>query len=496
MTGATDNRHLQKSRGGGAIAAFPRAALLAALLALSLSIPARAANIEERLDRIINSPCLKRGRVCMVVRSLKTGKNLYEKNPDILMTPASNMKIITAAVALKTLKPWYKFDTIFSYTGTRKGETIEGDLVVSGHGDPHLVSEDLWQIANEVRKRGITRITGSIILDDGYFDGELFPAGWRLSSIRRAFEAPLSALALNFNTATVMIYPDPSGAKPIVVVDPATPYFKVVNRMTYGNGGRKFVAMRMKPRPGGGETMEVLGRIRPGGGELVYYRAVADPVRYFGDTFKSLLTGMGVAVDGGILNAPPSRPTTKLFIHSSRPLLNQVMDMNKYSNNFMAEQILKTVGAEKVSIPGTVAKGLAVSTSVMAEWGITQDRYHFSDGSGLSKDNKISCSALTDVLDHLYHEFDAGPEFISSLAVMGKDGSVRQRDLGTADAVKVKTGTLDAVSAISGYYPLKNGDVLGFSVIFNDLACYNGMAHEIQNHLLMELSSVNGNAAE
>ena len=367
---------------------------------------------------------------------------------------------------------------------------------MTGHGDPHLVSEDLWQIANEVRKRGITHITGSIILDDGYFDGELFPAGWRLSSIRRAFEAPLSALALNFNTATVMIYPDPSGAKPIVVVDPATPYFKVVNRMTYGNGGRKFVAIRMKPRPGGGETMEVLGRIRPGVGELVYYRAVADPLRYFGDTFKGLLAGMGVTVDGGILNMPPSRSTTKFFIHSSRPLLNQVMDMNKYSNNFMAEQILKTVGAEKVSIPGTINKGLAVSTSVMTEWGITPDRYHFSDGSGLSKDNKISCSALTDVLDHLYHEFDAGPEFISSLAVMGKDGSVRQRDIGTTDPVKVKTGTLDSVSAISGYYPLKNGDVLGFSVIFNDLACYNGMAHEIQNHLLMELSTVNGNGAE
>jgi D-alanyl-D-alanine carboxypeptidase/D-alanyl-D-alanine-endopeptidase (penicillin-binding protein 4) len=132
----------------------------------------------------------------------------------------------------------------------------------------------------------------------------------------------------------------------------------------------------------------------------------------------------------------------------------------------------------------------------MTEWGITQDRYHFADGSGLSKDNKISCSALTDVLDRLYHEFEAGPEFISSLAVMGKDGSVRQRDLGTTDSVKVKTGTLDAVSAISGYYPLKNGDVLGFSIFFNDLTCYNGMAHDIQNRLLMELSSLNGHTGE
>ena len=265
MTGEMDNKRMHSLR-GGALAAFSRAALLAALLALALPGAARAGGIEERLDRIMGNPCLKRGRVCMVVRSLKNHNTLYQKNPDLLMTPASNMKIITSAVALKTLKPWYKFDTIFSYTGARKGETIEGDLVVSGHGDPHLVSEDLWLIANEVRKRGITRITGSIILDDGYFDGELFPSGWRLSSVRRAFEAPLSALSLNFNTVTVMIYPDPSGTKPLVAVDPATPYFKLVNQMAYGSGGRKFVAIRMKPRPGGGETMEVLGRIRPLGG--------------------------------------------------------------------------------------------------------------------------------------------------------------------------------------------------------------------------------------
>lgn len=495
MTPITDTNHRRAPR-GPAIAPFSRVAVLLMLLALPFPAAAHAADFDTQLDRIISSPCLKRGRVCMVVRSLKTGKNIYEKNPDLLMTPASNMKIITAAAALKTLKPWYKFETAFSYTGTRKGETIEGDLVVSGHGDPHLVSEDLWQIANEVRKRGITRVTGSIILDDGYFDGELFPAGWRISSIRRAFEAPLSAVALNFNTVTVMIYPDPSGTKPLVVIDPATPYFKLVNRMTYGSGGRKFVAIRMKPRPGGGETMEVLGRIRPGSGELTYYRAVADPALYFGDTFKMLLAGMGVTVDGGILNASPSRPTTRLFVHSSRPLLNQVMDMNKFSNNFMAEQILKSVGAEKVSTPGTIGKGVAVAESMMTEWGITRDRFHFVDGSGLSKENKVSCSALTEVLGHLYNEFEAGPEFISSLAVMGKDGSVRQRDLGTTDLVKVKTGTLDSVSAISGYYPLKNGDVLGFSVIFNDLTCYNGMAHEIQNHLLMEFSSLNGHAGE
>lgn len=465
----------------------------AALAALLLSGSAFAEEFSARVDRIMNNPCLNRARVCVVARNLKTGKTVYEKNPDLLLTPASNMKIITSAAALTALSPWYKFDTIFSYTGERRGAELQGDLVVTGRGDPHLVSEELWIIANEVRDRGIARIKGDIVLDDGYFDGEPFPAGWRLSSIRRAFEAPLGALSLNFNTATVKIYADPeTDGRPRVALEPETPYFKVVNNLVTAARGRKFVAIRMKPRGDGGETMEVIGKVKPGVGELVYYRSVADPIRYFGETFRLMLKKTGVEVDGNIVHGAPSRATKKLFVHSSMPLLEQVADMNKYSNNFMAEQVLKTMGAEKVSTPGTEAKGISVMENVMESWGISPSRFHFVDGSGLGKENRLTCSVLTDVLGHLYTDWKAGPEFMSSLAVMGKDGSVRKRNIGNSDVVRVKTGTLDGTSALSGYFPLKGGEMLAFSIIFNDLSCHNSMAQHIQNRLLIEMESLNG----
>lgn len=465
--------------------------LTVALLALMFPPVADAADFAGRIDRIMNNPCLAKAQVCMTVRSMKTGQTLYEKNPDLPLSPASNVKIITAAAALSALKPWYRFDTVFSHTGERRGQEITGDLVVTGRGDPHLVIEDLWLIANEVRNRGITRITGNLILDDGYFDGEKFPSGWRLSPIRRAFEAPLGALSLNFNTATVMVYGEKdANGKPLVAVVPDSPYFKVVNNLTAVTRGRKFVAIRMKPRTGGGETMEIIGKVRDGA-DLVYYRSVADPVRYFGETFRHLLKNAGVEIQGDVVNATPSQSTKKLFVHTSKPLLELVMNMNKYSNNFMAEQLMKTLGAEKVSTPGTIAKGGEVLENLMESWGISRNRFHIVDGSGLSRDNRLSCSVLTDVLHNFHDEWNGGPELITSLAVMGKDGSVKKRNIGLPNEVRVKTGTLNSVSALSGYFPL-NGDVLAFSMIFNGLSCHGSMAHHIQDRLLMEFSSLNG----
>jgi D-alanyl-D-alanine carboxypeptidase/D-alanyl-D-alanine-endopeptidase (penicillin-binding protein 4) len=459
------------------------------VLAIALPFSAMADSFESKIDKILNNPCLKRGKICMVVKSMETGKVYYQRNPDEQMIPASNMKIITAAAALSKLKPWYKFSTIVSHTGEKRGDTITGDLVVSGRGDPHLVSEDMWMMANEIRKRGIKQIKGSLVMDDGFFDAEPFPAGWKLSSIHKSYEAPTGALSLNFNTVTVMVYPpDNSSSKPVVAIDPQTPYFTVVNHLSPTSGGRAFVAIRLKPRPGGGEILEVIGRVRPGKIERVYYRAVTSPVQYFGLTFLEMLQNAGVTVGGGITRGQAAQPLKRIFVHSSRPLLNQVVDMNKFSNNFMAEQLLKTLGAEEISSPGTVGKGISIVEELLRSWGFS-NRFHLSDGSGLSKSNRVTCSLLTDVLGRMFKEWDGGPEFISSLSVMGKDGSARKRDMGPSKPIRVKTGTLDGVSSLSGYYPLKNGEVLGFSIIFNYLPCGNGMEHHLQNRLVLELET-------
>jgi len=274
---------------------------ITAVIVLLIGVaPASGDELARRLERVLADPCTRTADHCMIVKSITSGKILYSKNADRLMVPASNMKIITSAAALGILKPSFTFKTYFRHSGARNGEIIDGDLVVEGRGNPHLVSEDLWLMVNELQKRGIRRITGDLVLDDSYFDDEMFPSSWKTSPTRRAFEAPMSALALNFNSVTVNIYPASSiNKKPLAAVDPQTPYITFVNKMRSTGKSRSRITIDLRPGKGGGETIVLGGVVKAGSKEKTYYRAVKDPVNYFGQTFIGFAKKAGIARCGG-----------------------------------------------------------------------------------------------------------------------------------------------------------------------------------------------------
>lgn len=452
--------------------------------------PASGGELTRRLDRVLSDPCTKTANQCLIVKSLGSGKLLYSKNADRLMIPASNMKIITSAAALGILKPSFTFKTYFRHSGKRKGEIIDGDLVVEGRGDPHLVSEDLWLMVNELQKRGIRRITGDLVLDDSYFDGETFPSSWKTSSTRRAFEAPMSALALNFNSVTINVYPaSTKNEKPLAAVDPQTPYITFVNNMRSSGKGRSRITIDLKPGKGGGETIVLGGVVRAGSKEKTYYRAVNDPINYFGRTLIGFAKKAGITIDGRVRRGSHDKSLKEIFHHTSRPLYQQLMDMNQYSNNFMAEQLVKTIAAETVGNPGSFEKGLLKVGEYLESLGLPADRFHLADGSGFSRDNRTSCSVIVGLLERLYTQWEGGPEFITSLARMGREGSVEERMVSSDKAIRVKTGTLKSVSALSGYYPLPSGDILAFAMIQNNLSCGNGDVLAVQDRVLREFDA-------
>ncbi|GMT41933.1 MAG: serine-type D-Ala-D-Ala carboxypeptidase [bacterium] len=464
--------------------------LLTAVLVLLFMVPSASTAMEPSsygIDRILEDPCLKKADYCVLAKSLD-GEILYAKNAGELMTPASNMKVITSAAALEILKPSFKFKTVFSYTGKRKGDVIEGDLVIAGHGNPHLVSEDMWVMANELRKSGIRRITGNMLLDDSYFDGQRYSRSWKLSNNRRAFEAPTGALSLNFNSVTINIYPSAKpGVKPGAALDPQSSYLELVNNLS-SSRRRSSIKIFFKPRGGGGETVTLAGNVMANSKNKTYYRSVSDPVLYFGLTFREFLGSAGINLDGKIVHVPngSAEIAKEIFIHSSWPLTDQVRYMNKFSSNFMAEQILKTIGAEAVSIPGSFEKGIKKIEEFLRSLGFRQDGFRIVDGSGLSAENRISCVSMVDLLDRFYKRWDSGPEFVSSLALMGMDGSVEDRLVNNGKTIRVKTGSLNFVSALSGYYPLASGGIAAFSIIMNNFSCSNGHVLAIQDRLINE----------
>ena len=462
--------------------------IIALLVAVS---PAAADELGNRLERLLANRCTQTADHCFIVKSIASGKFLYSRNADRMMIPASNMKIITSAAALGILKPSFTFETYFRHSGVRNAGTIDGDLVVEGRGNPHLVSEDLWLMVNELQKRGIRRITGDLVLDDSYFDGEMFPSTWKTSPTRRAFEAPTSALALNFNSVTINIYPaSTKNEKPRAAIDPQSDYITFINNMRSSGNGRSKITIDLKPRKTGGEIIVLGGVVRAGSKEKTYYRSVANPINYFGKTFIRLAKKAGITIDGEIRRGSHDKPLIEIFHHTSRPLYQQLMDMNQYSNNFMAEQLVKTIGAETAGNPGSLKKGLLKVREYLESLGLPPDKFKLADGSGLSRENRVSCSVVVSLLERLYTQWEGGPEFITSLARMGREGSVEERMVSSDKAIRVKTGTLKSVSALSGYYPLPSGDILAFSMIHNNLSCNNGDMWAVQDRVLMEFDSI------
>ncbi len=440
------------------------------------------------IDVILQNSCLEKGSAGIKVFSLTKGDFLYQRNSSKFFIPASNIKLLTSAVALKVLGGEYQFLTTVSTDGEIKKGVLHGNLYLKGYGDPRLVSEELWMIVKSIRNRGIKSINGDIIADDTFFDNKLTGAGVRNNAGAKPYNARVSALSLNFNTVTV--YVDPAkraGARPIVKVDPPTKYIKISNKAITAAKGKtnKIVAGRIKK--GGHDTVFINGSIRIPGYHV--YLNVSDPTLYTITVFKEFLEKEGIKIKGNISIAKQPEDVKELVIHKSRPLALIIQDMNKISNNFIAEQVLKTAGAERYGAPGTTVKGLDLISQFMETLGYLPSSYSIVDGSGLSKQNSLSPDQIINVLKNMYYDFSVRAEYVASLGIMGIDGSVKKRldDFPKRRYIRAKTGTLNGASSLSGYIGAEGGEELAFSILINSRKCKWGNDTKIQNSIVEKL---------
>ena len=460
------------------------------------------ASLKQGIDSIIQNRCLSDAKVGIKIVSLKTGETVYERNSDDLLIPASNMKLITSAAALSRLKPNYKFKTTVAHDGTIDGNILNGNLYIKGYGDPKLVTEELLLVVREIRNSGIDEITGDIVADDSFFDSERTGKGWKLDDDNsRAYNARIGALSLNFNTITVYVDSGESHReRPKVITNPPTRFVEVINNAVTNRRRTGTTITVDRVEDGGGDKIVVSGEITTGKKRMQYYRNISNPPLYTATVLKEFFEREGVAVKGDIRLGIQPEDVYEIIDHESVPISIIVRDLNKISNNFIAEQILKTMGAEIKGTPGTTEKGLLVVEEYLNEIGIQNGTYKIADGSGLSRFNLLTPSQIVKVLEAMYDDFRFQSEYISSLSVMGVDGSLKERMNGSEsqEMVRGKTGTLDGVSAISGYAaspPFKKGsggdlrgEIFAFSIIMNDFKCDVGKVWNIQNQIISVLT--------
>lgn len=451
---------------------------------------AGAAEIAARLDRLLKDPALVRAHVGLAVQVAETGEVLYEREAEKRFVPASNTKIVTAAVGLARLGPGFRWKTRLLAGGPIRGGTLAGDLWIVGSGDPQLTREEVRRWGALLAEAGIRRVTGDVIGDDRAFDPPQWSEGWMWDDLYGGWSAGVSGLQLSPNTVRGYVVPGPElGAPSTFGLRARGPALPIAPRVRTGAPGSE-VDLRFVPPPEGGDV-ELTGWVPLGGDTVSLFLATPHPTLYLLDYLRMALADSGIAVDGRFRRAAPEEtppaPTWTAELRSDS-LGAVIAELLKPSDNQMAESLLRTLGRE-VGDGGSAGAGLEVVEETLGEWGIEPGAVALTDGSGLSRYNQVTPNALNRLLRvmwrHPHHDV-----FAAAMPIAGVDGTLRQRLIGTAAVrnVQAKTGSLRSVRALSGYLTDGDGETIIFSLILNGYDSPGDVAVALEDLLVEQLS--------
>lgn len=491
----------------------PAAVLWLALLGLPLTAsvqtpPAGAsalaggAPLTAEIDAILSDPTLARALVAMRVERLRDGRLLYARNPDALVMPGSNMKIVTLAVAADILGLDYRFETRVEAAGQVTNGTLHGDLIVTGTGDPSIGSPDdghaplLLAWAERLQAAGIRRIEGRLIGDDNAFDDRDIGAGWAWDYQGYGYAAPAGALNYNENAAALRIVSGATdGAPASVRIGPPGHQLELdANVTTTAPGTQADLTLERFP---GRPTLVVRGTVPRADVPVFRSAAVNNPTVFFVEALRLALASRGVEVTGGAwdiddLPVPFAGVRRLIVVHQSPPLSTLAGYAMGVSQNQYAEVFLKAVGRATGGTGSTDAGRRAV-LATLGRWGVPADALVIYDGSGLSRYNYVTASAIVAVLAHVWRTESLRGAFTAWLPVAGAPGgtlALRMRNSPLTGTLQGKTGSISNARALSGYLRLRNGEPAVFSAMVNHFTAPAGQIDALVERALERVATV------
>jgi D-alanyl-D-alanine carboxypeptidase/D-alanyl-D-alanine-endopeptidase (penicillin-binding protein 4) len=443
----------------------------------------RRASLSQALDALFESRPFHRALWGAEVVHLGTGETLYARNAQRHFMPASNMKLVVAATALEKLGPDYTYRTsVYTKGRLNQNGTLVGDLILYGRGDPNISGRYtssptaiFLALADSLRTRGVKRVVGRVIGDESYFDTEYTRPDWQAYDLLWWYAAPVSALSFNDNSIDFTIRPGPVGSPPRITGEPASRFYSLRNvAVTTAGPDTSRPTLDFTRIPGTNQII-AYGDLPLDANEKTESFAVVNPAGFTATVFRETLeqVGIGVQEDSVLvisdpLLSPVDSTATVLAEHVSPPLEKVILSINQRSQNWHAEQLLKTLGKE-VSGSGSFAAGIRVEQEYLRSIGVEADAFRIRDASGLSTGNLLTPNALTVILRHMLRHRH-GKLFLASLPEAGGEGSLRFRfsNAPASGAVHAKTGTLEHVTALSGYLIPQTTDTLAFSILTNN----------------------------
>ncbi len=426
------------------------------------------------------------------VYSRRQRRTLYHSYSHLLLHPASNLKIVTTSCALQNLGGSYNFKTKFEASGVQRGDTLFGNIVAVGGGDPILSYADLDSSARNISNSGIKYVDGNLVIDIAKFDSLQWGNGWMWDDEPASFAMFISPTCLDHNTITVNVSLDPFMHKLLVTTDPSTDFVKIACTAIPGPTDSLYVTRVMVNNT---NTIYVGGTYTGDLTPSTYDFSVRHPAHYFGTVLKELLLKYGVNIRGKLVVTRDVRdPFDLRNLFTYRHSIDTVVTYtNKISDNLGAECFLREVPSEVYGEIGSAENGIADEKQYLEECGVDSTQYYIVDGSGVSHYDLITPNAIVKVLTHMLDQ-STSDIFFHSLPIAGYDGSLfdRMSEDFVRGRVHAKTGSISGVSTLSGYVVVP-GDTLVFSMMMQNFVGSEDSMLALQNRLCALLTQYREN---
>lgn len=427
---------------------------VAAVLCLA-GATAAAQPIPQDLQAAWRATRLQQSELSLYVREAD-GPVLMAINADTPRNPASVMKLVTTWVGLSGLGPDYIWRTrLMARDGGRVDAqgSLSGPLYVQGAGDPLLTVQDLWALLRELRLRGIKNLP-EVIVDRSRFGNVAIDPGEFDNAPDRPYNASPDAMMIGLGAMRLLFQPDARAGKWVPVIDPPVPGMRVTGQVDWSEArctGSPTVSAQVRSQ--GADVEILLAGSAPGScGEFTIYRLALSQQAHFSSLFQMLWRELGGTLARGVREGKVPADAKPVVWHDSRTLADNIRVINKQSNNVMARHMLLTLAAETSGAGATVPAGERAALEELRRQNVDTRGWVIGNGSGLSREGRVTASGLGGMLQSAWHS-PLMPEFISSLAISGVDGTVRRRlrDDDVRGMAHLKTGTLRDARALAGY---------------------------------------------
>jgi serine-type D-Ala-D-Ala carboxypeptidase/endopeptidase (penicillin-binding protein 4) len=482
--------------------------------------------LQKEISGVLNNATLNSAKYAVAVYSIEQKRYLFNHNINALLTPASNTKLVSTFAVLTKYGRDYEVTTeIFTDDTDLTDGIVNGNVYILGFGDAYLSTQDVEELADDIRKLGISKITGNIIADGTFMDNDNNRFSYSNDRDEVVPLSPITALTIEKNQVTIIVSSGGTKGRNVnVSIVPASEYFNVSNTATvrtasldepnlrfqdmggimndfvyYYYGDQIDIAQgrRSSVRIGSNtnsdkskQNLTITGWLRPN--RTVSYRHhIQNPDLALAGHLKNRLQSGGVEVQGNIElvsdTLKPNYLNMFMLTFKSRSINNFINDANKQSDNFIAEYLFRMLGGKAPKGKTTAEHAKANIEKSFIDYSIPCSGCMINDGSGLSRRNLVTAESMIEILKRAY-EMNLHEEFLQTLAIAGKDGTLHKRMNKTAAEEKVyaKTGTLRNVSALSGIVKTIDGETLLFSFIFNGNNV--GSYKDIENRLAVILA--------